>query len=309
MRPVAPPRPRIRLVSAPMAFEFHITEARWSNRRLRAFFDAWLPKVPVPLLGRTRWQRGATGPGTWLFAEGSIRGCSLDLVGGVLQPRSVRVRLNLMASRIDWQLGQALVRALLDAGGGKVSGAGGEVLGPELLREPEASVEAHAHMRDDAIKLSRELRGGRSFAALPNPEFSLLVTPGLLPDDPDTDHFALELQEELIEMAARYHGAEAVGVMQLPDASTLSIWQRGDSLVHASHFIGVSFGDDPDDGVVLPGQDLIALLGSRVEIVSENQDRFYFPALDLGEAEDQKLLEDLRTQGQQLGEWLQRFPS
>jgi hypothetical protein len=292
-----------------MAFEFHIREGRWSNRRLRAFLDAWLERAPVPILERERWSRGAAGPGTWIFAEGSTRGCSLDLEAAMLQKRGVRVRLNVMASRTDWHVAQALVRDLLDAGGGRVVGAQDAPIDPQVLREPEASAEAHAHLEQDAEALAEKLGSGRPFAALPCPAFSLIVTPGMLGTDEAPALMALALEERLVEMAARYQRAERVAVMRLPDASTLSVWGQGEAIVYLTQYIGVSFGEAPDDGVVVRGRDLMELLGDRVEVVSENQDRFYLRALEPGSAKDGEVLARLAQAGQPMGEWLARFPS
>ena len=59
--------------------------------------------------------------------------------------------------------------------------------------------------------------------------------------------------------------------------------------------------------LVLPGKQLIAALGDRVETVSEDHGRFYLPALKAARPEDAKLIERLMQEGEPLEAWLARF--
>lgn len=292
-----------------MSAEFHIPDGSWSVRRLRTFAEEWVPKAPVPLLFAQPWTRGAKGPGTWFFGEGSIRGCSLQLDADLLKTRSLRVRLNAMASRADWQIGHALLRALVEAGGGTVTGPDGERVPPDELQEPAASNTAMARLRDDAEELAKALHQDGTYAALPNPLFSLIVTAELLPAEDDPTNFALALEEELALMAARYIGAEVVDLVTLPDGSSFSMWARQDALAFAAHFFGVGSPSEEDEAVVLPGPRLLELMGDRLEVVSEEQDRFYLPALDPADPEDAAMLEAVEAEGQPLQAWLAQYPT
>ena len=219
-----------------MASTYTITPARWNPRKLDALLDTWAPRAPVPLLARQPWSRLPAGQWTWLFPEGGVRGCSLLLMPGVLQARGLQVRLNLMAGRADWTLAHALLRALLDAGGGTLTGPNDAPVRIEDLREPEAGTEALARVRADAQGVARPLREGKPYVALPNPDFTLFVTKELLPKERDETRFAMGLEEELSVMAARYASAAPVPVLQLPDGSGLSVWSQDAALLYLTHY-------------------------------------------------------------------------
>ncbi len=290
-----------------MSYEFHLREGRWSARRLRAFVEAWKP--PVPIFTQMPWTRSRKGPATWFFGEGSVRGCTLQLDADLLKARSLRVRLNLMASRADWQLGQSLVRELLAAGGGEAYGPGDQVIASDALQEPAAGADALAQLRTDAAELAGSLKSDRTYAALPNPAFSLIVTKELLPAETDQTNFALALEEELALMAARYQRSEPVERVQLPDGSSFSIFPDVDALAYASQFYAVPVANgDGLEQYVLPGPRFFELMGERLEVVSEKQDRFYFPALDFQNTDDAKVLTTITKEGQPFEAWLTRFP-
>lgn len=290
-----------------MAATYTLTGARWNLRRLSALLESWATRAPVPLLTKPSWARLPAGPWTWLFPEGGVRGCSLLVLPGLVQARGLQLRLNLMAGRADWMVAHALLRTLLEAGGGSLSGPDEAPVAAEALREPEAGLEALARLREDAARTVRPLREGKPYVALPNPEFTLFVTPELLPDEREETRFAMALEEELAEMATRYATAARVPVIELPDGSGLSVWSQDAALIHLTHYVGVRRGESASQGVVLSGPALLDALGDRVEVVSQDQDRFYLPALDPQDPADARVLERLAKAGESLDDWVARL--
>ncbi len=290
-----------------MSVELTIQEGRWSPSRLRGFLEGWLPHAPVRVLGGMPWQSSRVGTWTWLFGEGSVRGCSLRLKTSLMKAGTLHIRLNMMASRSDWSLAHGLARGLLKAGGGRALSPDGRVLRAEDLSDSAVATEALVKMREDVMALQSKLAGGAPYAALPTPAFSLIVTPRMLPAENDAARAAIALEEHLREMAARYQAAEPVTAMLLPDRSTLSVWERDEALMYFRDHVGVQRGSDADEGVVVPAAKAVSIFGSRLEMVSEERDRYYVPALVPGTAADEKLLADLAAAGEPLPQFMARF--
>jgi len=288
-----------------MSIELKIEEGRWSPRRLRGFLDDWHQRAPVRVLATTGWQTSLSGSWTWLFGEGSTRGCSLRYKPSLVKSATLFVRLNTMASRADWMLAHALARDLVKTAGGRALGADDRVLRAEDLSESNVAAEAMARIRVDAASIARALRGGQPFAALPTPRFSLILTASMLPQEDDPADLGGLLEEHLAGMAARYAEAEDVKPLQLPDGSMLSVWSGRPALVHLVHHFGVQHGGTPEEGVVLPAAKAIEILGSRLEVVSPDADRFYVP--ELHPASDGALLQQLLAAGQPVPAFLGRY--
>ncbi len=307
MLPVRVPLPGIRASIPAMAVELTIEEGRWSPRRLRGFLEGWLPHAPIRVLGAGPWQGGRGGVWTWMFGEGSTRGCSLRLRTSLVKAGVVSVRLNTLASRADWTLAHGLVRGLLKAGGGRAVGADDRVLRAEDFSESTVAGEAAARLRDDTAQIARALQSGEPFAALPTPAFSLIVTAAMLPKESQSARMAIALEEHLREMAARYFEADAVAPLQLPDATSLSVWTRGDALMYFVHHVGVQHGETPNEGVVLQAPRALEIFGDRLEVVSAEADRFYVPAIRPGTARDDELIKTLVSAGQPLPAFMERY--
>lgn len=290
-----------------MSVELTLREGRWNLRALRGFLETWASRAPLRVLEMTPWEANASGAWMWTFGEGSTRGFSVRRARTLLSGGALVVRLGLLASRSDWILAYDLLRALLRDRGGRLMGADERVLRPEDLGEGGALDEGLSRLRQDASDLRRELQGRDGFAALPNPGFSLILTPALLPEETDPALFAQAVEAQLVDMATRYQRAEHVAAMDLPDGSSIAVWPQDESLMPLAHYIGVRLGDGADESVVLRGTDAITLLGDRVELVSEQRDLFYLPALDPSNAADLDLRERLSAQGTPLPMFLEQF--
>lgn len=290
-----------------MAVELTLEEGRWSPRRLRGFLEGWMPHAPLRVLGSGPWQAGRAGVWTWLFCEGSTRGCSLRFKPSLVKAGVITIRLNTLASRADWTMAYGLARGLLKAGGGRALGPDRRVMRAEDFSDSSVNGEASARLRDDASGVARALTSGEPFAALPNPNFSLVLTAAMLPQEKDPARMAIALEEHLRTMAARYQEADAVAPLQLPDATSLSVWTKRASLMYFVHHVGIQAGDTPEKGVVLQAPRALEIFGDRLEVVSEYADRFYVPQAFPGNAADEALLKQLVAAGQPLPAFMERY--
>ena len=250
------------------------------------------------------WEATPEGLRTWIFAEGSTRGVHLLRTMSLTQGATVHVRLGAMASRADWIVAYGLLRGLLKGRGGRVVGPKERVLRGENLTEGEAVSEALSHLYDDATEVASELRGGKGYAVFLNPEFDLLVTPAMLPASSDPGRLSGQFEELLRLMAARYQRAEIVAPAALPNGQTISIWSMNDACLYWAKHMGIRLAPDAEDGVVLSAAQAMALLGSRLEVISEEIDRFFLPALDPSDTRDRALREKLMGAGKPISEFL-----
>jgi len=290
-----------------MAVELTLREGRWSLRGLRSFLETWAVRSPIKVLVQSAWEANASGAWTWLFVEGSTRGFSLRRVRTLVGGGVLVLRLGQLAGRSDWQSAYDLLRALQRERGGRVLDSEQRVMRPEDLSEQAALDAGLLHMRQDATELARALQGREGFAALPNPGYSLILTREMLPEESDPTQLAQVLEAQLSDMAARYQRAERVTLMDLPDATTIVVWDQDEALVPLAHHIGVRLGDGPEEGVVLAGADFIAALGERVEVVSETRDLFYVPALNASDSADLELRDVLSAKGTPLATFLGQY--
>jgi len=290
-----------------MAVELTLQNGRWSGRALKQFLEAWAPKSPIPLLTWMPWQASAKGLRTWVFAEGSTRGVFLTRRLSLTRGAPVTVRLNAMASPADWTVAYALLRALRQGRGGRVEGSDGRVLRAEHLSDTEAVGDGLMRLREDAREIADNLLRGERYAIFPNPEFSLVVTAAMLPRENDAARFAMGFEELLRTMAQRYQRAAFVSAATLPDGRSLAVWSMDDALLPWADHIGIRQGEEAQDGVVLPATQAMSLLGKRLEVVSEAQDRYYLPAFDLGDPAERALHDKVMKAGTPIAEFLARF--
>ena len=212
-----------------------------------------------------------------------------------------------MAGPADWTVAYALLRALQQGRGGRVEGHDGRVLRPEHLADAEAVGDGLMRLREDAREIADTLRRGERYAVLPNPEFSLVVTEAMLPRENDPARFAMAFEELLREMAQRYQRAALVPAVALPDGHSLAVWSMDDALLPKADHIGIRQGEEAQDGVVLPANQALTLLGKRLEVVSEAQDRYYLPAFDLADPAERALRDEVMKAGTPIAEFLARF--
>ena len=259
------------------AVEYQITDSTWRPRTLAKFAEAYLAEAPIENLSEPAVTRvGARVEGR-LFTEGSVRGVDFVYAGRKLRTAVIRVRLGTLASRTDWGLAFGLLRALVEQGRGTLVDPEGDPVRIEQLTEGEAAGFAMPHLTQGAAELKANvLDRGRPFAALPAPDYDLLVTA----DDFDASladdalRLGIALEEQLAPRALRYERAMTLPVMAAPDGSAFAFWPWCDALIDAVPFVAVARNEE-DEPRVIPGRQLFQALGDGFESVSADERRVF----------------------------------
>ena len=290
-----------------MAVELTLQNGRWGGRALKKHLEAWAPKSPIKLLTWMPWTNAPAGLRTWIFPEGAIRGVHVIHRLSLVKGTAVTVRLNAFSSHADYTVAYAFLRGLVAGRGGRVVGPDQRVYRTEDLTDEAAAGDAQSRLFEDAKEVEQGFRRGEKYAVLPSPEFDLLMTEAMLPREQDRARRAVATESMLREMAGRYQRASIVNAGTLPNGRTMAVWSMDDALLDMADFVGVRQGSEAQDGVVLSATQAMGLLGNRFEVVSEDIDRFFIPAIDPSEAADRTLAKRLFEEGTPITEFLARF--
>lgn len=281
-----------------MAATYSLVDSTWRPRPLTRFLQAWAsntsPRMVPPVTGN---QGGGSLRGHFI-AEGSLRGVSLGFRARPFRTGAIDVTLGTCANVVDYLIGFQLLRALLENGGGTINGPGGSELSAQAITKSEAEAEGMASLREGVRGLQMELgERGRTWGALRYPRFDLFVVPGELPAQESEElKLAEQVESRLIQRMARYHAAEDLEIMEAGDGTMIAMWRFGDALVNRTPYVAV-MRDLSEGAFVLAWNEIVALMGSRIEIASTEGRRYFFHALRAGSKQDDAVLQRMVRSG------------
>lgn len=281
-----------------MAATYSLVDSSWRPRPLTRFLQAWASNTTPRMLPPVTGNQGGGGLRGHFIAEGCLRGVSLALRARPFRTGAIDVTLGTCANVVDYLIGFQLLRALLENGGGTINGPQGSEITHQAITKSEAEAEGMASLRDGARALQKELRErGRTWAAVRYPRFDLFVVPGELPSAESDDlEFADQLESRLITRMGRYHAAEDLELMEAGDGTTIAMWRFSDALVNRTPYVAV-MRDLSEGAFVLAWNEVVALMGPRIEVASSEGRRYFFHALSAGNKQDDAVLQRMVRSG------------
>ena len=287
-----------------MSAEYHIRISRKIVPDLEDILEAWVDRYEKENDLQIKIIQYESPPSYFIFGEGSIRGFSLSSSTSLMKGGEIHVRLNVMASQVDWSMCFSLMEQLAREHKAAIVDEDGNVLSVDGLAQDKAPERWRRTIFNDFKLFARILDNqNEPGLILPNPRFDLEINRDDLKQEAKIEE-VLEFENKLAEKATVLAFCRHANLILVDQQTTLNAFGLEPAVYPESEYAAIGGLESLDAPATeqeyhyIKFSELLAILGEKVRKVKKDPPMYYIEGLDLSQNDDLDLYRKILLAGQ-----------